>query len=85
MELYKWILGNFDANEDDFLTFLGDDGRVYDEMDANVICNILFFMGYIVPMEKTCTKFAADNSEYILQAPFLIPIVAGVPSDFGNF
>ena len=83
-ELYRWILDNFDSNENDFLSFLVKESNEFDNNDATNICNLLFFMGFIVPLDKNCTKFEADDSVYILQAPFLIPITAGVPSDFGN-
>ena len=67
------------------MSFLGKESNDFDSTDATNICNILFFMGFIVPSEKTCTKFVADDSIYILQVPYLIPIAAGVPSDFGNY
>lgn len=76
---------NFEHNEDDFISFLGGHGSGYDEHDALTVCNVLFFMGFIVPMDKTISKFNLENSDYILQAPQLIPLSAGVPSNFGIF
>lgn len=83
-ELYKWIIGNFDTNEDDFVSFLGGNANDYDEHDAMTICNVLIFMGFIVPLDRTFSKFILENAEYILQSPNLIPLSGGVPSDFGN-
>ena len=41
-------------------------------------------MGFIVPLDRNVSKFILENYEYILQAPYFIPIAAGAPSNFGK-
>lgn len=75
-------MNNFQANEDDFMTFLGNHAED-DECDALTICNVLCLAGYIVSMDKSCSKFVLNESDYIMQAPYFIPISKCTPSDFG--
>jgi hypothetical protein len=63
------------------MSFLGSQSED-DEKDALTICNVLFLMGFIVSLDRSDTNFFPNSSNYLLQAPYFIPLASGVPSDF---
>ena len=74
--MVDWII-NHSNSQNDFLSVVKSDS--FDLADALTICDLLFFMGFIVSVDRH-PKFIQLNSHYIFQAPFFLPNGMGSPS-----